>query len=123
MSAYTRQNECDLNQENVEVAPVQLQQAWSDQTRQDLNQPTEEESGAPEVQVNLRDDFKLNTLWHELIVSATIGAAMLASLGAGAATGESLEFHHLTYAAIDCKEAVSFTVLTLMTFIKFVIDH
>ncbi|KAG0728729.1 Proton myo-inositol cotransporter [Chionoecetes opilio] len=34
----------------------------------------------------IRDDFKLNTLWHELIVSATIGAAMLASLGAGAAT-------------------------------------
>lgn len=34
----------------------------------------------------VREDFKLSTVWHELIVSATIAAAMLAALVAGPAT-------------------------------------
>ncbi|XP_042870276.1 proton myo-inositol cotransporter-like isoform X2 [Penaeus japonicus] len=34
----------------------------------------------------IRDEFELSTLWHELIVSSTIGAAWLAALVAGPAT-------------------------------------
>lgn len=34
----------------------------------------------------VRDEFELSTVWHELIVSSTIGAAWLAALAAGPAT-------------------------------------
>lgn len=43
-----------------------------------------------------REDFKLSTVWHEWIVSATIGAAMLAALVAGPATGEALQVLSMT---------------------------
>lgn len=36
-----------------------------------------------------REEFELSTLWHELIVSATIGAAFLSALVAGPATGKT----------------------------------
>lgn len=38
-----------------------------------------------------REEFELSTVWHELIVSATIGAAFLSALVAGQAAGEALD--------------------------------
>lgn len=41
-----------------------------------------------------REDFELTNIWHELIVSATIGAAWLSALVAGPATGDSTCLSH-----------------------------
>jgi len=43
-----------------------------------------------------RDEFELDTLWHELIVSVTIGAAWMFSLVGGWLTG-MLGLHQCTF--------------------------